>query len=790
MAPVGALCPVSLARFGIWGLGFPGYLWMPLDQYTHRSLTTAAYNHVMSLSYDFHMGKKTGEIWSSIAQGRSVNGFIETVFFQIVPMLVDLCVAFAYFFHSFDAYMALIVAVVSVVYLWVTAKLSAIRNDMRRDFESCQFVTASFALYELTSHRTQETKLASSSKRYPAGRLSAISTEYHMSRAVILGIEKITGTIDFENVSFSYDPRKSAITDLSFHVPPATFRFFDVQSGSIKIDGHDIRDIKLASLRDNIGVVPQDPQLFNDTIMSNIKYANFDAKDEDVYEACRAASIHDKILSFPDGYLSKVGERGVRLSGGELQRVSIARAILKNPQIILLDEATSMIDMETERQIQDAFNKLAKDRTMFIVAHRLSTIMNADQIIVIKEGRIVEKGSHDQLLDAKGKYYQLWSKQSKPDESPLKPTSKRPLLIDDLYDASTRDGPSPEQIQNFRTTSTPTVAFSLPERTEWGPEYRPQPSVNPRMAAPNHGILKNATRLQGLDGNKGGPNPSSKPASLLKPDAKEFVPRRYSSIALPRPSTLNDMSPEGILVEQRELEPSKAKELVEKTLFDDRNPEKTAPPQKEDQTVDVTCPDNTNIEATECICEDVGNAEPETDNPQGTRKRRRRVRRRSNKLRSGESEESTDAKQNSSGEGTENEVLVAEIADSPTVIKGEGPQAIEGGRVGSANGKYTEEATSAPLSALPSAGNCTTVFKVKPRTELSNQSGSKLPFKEDQSPRENAQRSDSLTSSSKRENMQRRNSGGDKCQEQRNGTWRKGYRKPKSSESGSSISES
>jgi len=472
--------------------------------------------------------------------------------------------------------------------------------------------------------------------------------------------------------------------------------------------------------------------------------------------------------------------------------------------------------------------------------------MNADQIIVIKKGRVVEKGSHDQLLDAKGMYFQLWSKQSKPDDPPLNPVSKTPLLIEDLFDASTRDetgchdssrdvatsSQNLEQILipeaakgSIRTTSTPTVAFSLPERTVWGPEPRSQPSINPRMAAPNHGILKNPTRLQGLGSNNRGLNTPSKPASLLKPDAKEFVPRGYSVVArdsttdtfsggvipaetiAPRPSTPKEMSLEGILANQIEVESLKVKELVEETLFDGPNPGKTAPTQEGGQTLTVTCLNNTNIEAAESTGEDVGNTEPEIDNTQEARKRRRRVRRRSNKLRSGESEENTDAKQNSS-EGTETEA-VADIADSPAAIEGEGPQAI-GGNVGSSNGSVvkpkrrfrngnklknngsefdTEAPLSAPLSALPATGNGTAMFKVRPRTGFSNRSGTKLPYKEGQPP-ENGQQSDCLTSSSKRENMQRRNSGGDKCQEQRNGTWHKGLKKSKSSESGNSASES
>lgn len=188
-------------------------------------------------------------------------------------------------------------------------------------------------------------------------------------------------------------------------------RYYDVTGGSIKIDGQDIRDVTLDSLRDSFSMVPQDPSLFNISIMENVRYARLDASDDEVQDACRAAAIHDKIMSFPDGYRSKVGERGVKLSGGELQRVSIARAILRAAPIVLLDEATSMVDAETESLIQKAFKKLTSNRTTFVIAHRLSTIQDADLILVIQEGQIVERGTHDELFTMDGKYSRLWSKQ-------------------------------------------------------------------------------------------------------------------------------------------------------------------------------------------------------------------------------------------------------------------------------------------------------------------------------------------------------------------------------------------
>ncbi len=195
------------------------------------------------------------------------------------------------------------------------------------------------------------------------------------------------GEIVFQDVQFSYDTRKPALTGLSFRAPPGSvtalvgesgggkstvfrllFRFYNANSGRILVDGHDVRNVTIDSLRRHIGIVPQDTVLFNETLMYNLKYANPDATDDMVFEACRAASIHDRILSFPDGYLTKVGERGLRLSGGEKQRVAIARTILKDPRIILLDEATAALDSETEQHIQGALERLSHGRTMLVIA--------------------------------------------------------------------------------------------------------------------------------------------------------------------------------------------------------------------------------------------------------------------------------------------------------------------------------------------------------------------------------------------------------------------------------------
>ena len=243
-------------------------------------------------------------------------------------------------------------------------------------------------------------------------------------------IEYNKGQVDFQNVDFFYDEKKEVLKDISFRVNPGQtvalvgttgsgkstilkllFRFYDVKGGSIRIDDQDLRDVSVSSLRELIGVVPQDSTMFNDTVLANVRYAKLDATEEEVMEACKSAAIHDDIIDFPKGYQSQVGERGVKLSGGQLQRISIARAILKNPKIILLDEATSAVDSETEGKIQAALEKLAKNRTTFVVAHRLSTVNNADLILVVEKGKILEQGSPADLMKSKGKYYSLWMKQ-------------------------------------------------------------------------------------------------------------------------------------------------------------------------------------------------------------------------------------------------------------------------------------------------------------------------------------------------------------------------------------------
>jgi ABC-type transport system involved in Fe-S cluster assembly fused permease/ATPase subunit len=238
------------------------------------------------------------------------------------------------------------------------------------------------------------------------------------------------GSVEFDNVSFGYDPRRPVLHNVSFRVEPGKkvaivgpsgagkstvgrllFRFYEVDSGAIRIDGQDIQDVQQASLRREIGVVPQDSVLFNDTVYYNIAYGRPDATPAEIEEAARLAAIHDFIMSSPDGYQTLVGERGLKLSGGEKQRVAIARTILKGPRILLFDEATSALDTRTEREIQSALQLVSRDRTTLVIAHRLSTIIDADEIIVLSNGQIAERGRHGDLIAQDGIYAAMWREQ-------------------------------------------------------------------------------------------------------------------------------------------------------------------------------------------------------------------------------------------------------------------------------------------------------------------------------------------------------------------------------------------
>ncbi|KAL1958250.1 hypothetical protein VTO42DRAFT_4758 [Malbranchea cinnamomea] len=502
------------------GSGLPAirrFMWLPLENYSYEKLSVTAFNQIMTLSCDFHDSKHSGKLWHTVYRGQSVKDVVSSICFRVIPMIVDLVLAVSVLYYIFDAYMALIVAAVALIFVWSSGKIVAKQRETRRKWikkrsdeftvltestsnwktvsyfnrvphEQGRYKTAvddhlrsrfSYRLWDQMENTTQSflltfglmvacfmaTYQVATGKRPIGSFVMLLSYWAELSGPLQLianGLTEIAldivdvedflyllrqkptvtdrpdakpivlkkGEIDFSGINYSYDGKREVLRDVNFQaraghttalvgqtgggkstILKLLFRFYDPTSGAVKIDGQDVSQVTLSSLRENIGVVPQDPTLFHDTIMNNIRYARLDASDDDVIQACKAVALHDKIMSFTDGYDTVVGEFGVKLSGGELQRVAIARAIIKNPQIVVLDEATSSVDSETEAQVQESLRALSEGRTTLVIAHRLSTILNADKIIVVNNGEIVEQGNHAELLRNKGYYYRLCSRQ-------------------------------------------------------------------------------------------------------------------------------------------------------------------------------------------------------------------------------------------------------------------------------------------------------------------------------------------------------------------------------------------
>ncbi|VUC26310.1 unnamed protein product [Clonostachys rosea] len=495
-------------------------LWIPVSQSLFRRLSTAAFEHVLGLSLDFHLNKKIGEVTSALSRGAAMNTFLESFCFQVFPMVFDIFLAGVIFFVKYDAFYTIIIFFIMWSYIFLTIYVAKYRGKQRRDMatklrEMEAVKTDAIIAYETVQHNcavpretqrfkehvvfyqvaerlvqwslnglnltqssifTLGTALLVAVSAYKInlgeqtvgefvslinyfvqlqGPLNFFGTYYTMLQNNLIEAERmldlfketpgvvekkdavnlpsVRGEVSFNNVEFSYQTKKGepVIKNISFKVPPGTktalvgesgsgkstclkllYRFYDTLGGSVTVDGHDLKDLKLDSLRKHIGVVPQDTVLFNATIMYNLLYANPNASEAEIHDACRAANIHDRIVNFPDGYETKVGERGLKLSGGERQRIAIARAILKDAPILLLDEATASLDSHTERQIQDALEHVTSGRTTITIAHRLSTITTSDQIVVLHKGEIIERGSHSELLALKGRYHAMWEKQT------------------------------------------------------------------------------------------------------------------------------------------------------------------------------------------------------------------------------------------------------------------------------------------------------------------------------------------------------------------------------------------
>jgi ATP-binding cassette, subfamily B, heavy metal transporter len=285
------------------------------------------------------------------------------------------------------------------------------------------------------------------------------------------------GAIRFEDVRFAYEPARPILKGVSFEVPAGRtvaivgpsgagkstisrllFRFYDITGGRITIDGQDIREVQQTSLRNALGMVPQDTVLFNDTVRYNIRYGRWDAADAQVEEAAAHAQIDAFIRAAPKGYDTEVGERGLKLSGGEKQRVAIARTILKGPPILVLDEATSALDSHTEREIQDALDRVSRNRTTLVIAHRLSTIIAADEIIVLDKGTIVERGTHQRLLEARGLYASMWNRQREAEAA-----RERLALVGEGEVATNRN---PPQIDAINGTASVVVSPEIVDAAE------------------------------------------------------------------------------------------------------------------------------------------------------------------------------------------------------------------------------------------------------------------------------------------------------------------------------------
>lgn len=450
-------------------------LWIPVSQYSYRGLATAAFNHVHSLSLDFHLSKRTGEVLSALNKGSAINSFLESVTFSVIPMLIDLFLSIVVFYTKFSPLYAEINLVDTCWYLYMTIKMAstravqrremtnadreeeAVKNDSISSYETVKYFNAED--YEARRYEEKVDNYQSAEVQVQMGvvmmnicqtlvfNMGRIIAAVYCGWEVTMGLRDVgdwftivsyltqlqgplnffgsfyrtvqnamisgerllelfkiqpsvvdtphakplrdfTGRIRWDNVSFAYDRRKPALRNISFECAPGTttafvgesgggkstlfrhmFRYYDCDEGSIELDGKNVKDLTIDSVRKYIGVVPQDTSLFNESLMYNLRYAKPEATDEQIFEACRAARIHDRIMSYPDQYETQVGERGLKLSGGEKQRVAIARTILKDPRIIMLDEATSALDTHTEQEIQHNVWNIGEGRTLLMIAY-------------------------------------------------------------------------------------------------------------------------------------------------------------------------------------------------------------------------------------------------------------------------------------------------------------------------------------------------------------------------------------------------------------------------------------
>ena len=516
---IGLVVAYAGARFaGVLFDNLRNVVFERVGQDATRELAITTFTHLHALSLRFHLARRTGEVTKVIERGtKSIDTMLYFLLFNIAPTIVELLAVLVIFWTKFSFGLASATALMVVLYIIFTRRVTDWRNALRIRMNDLDTLTVGRSVDSLLNYETvkyfgaeareaaryrdvadQYARAAVKSENslawlnigqslitnaamaaamgytvwgwsvgeYKVGDVVLVNTllaqlfrpldmlgmVYRMIRQGLIDMEAMFrlidtapeiedapdawplvvngGAVTFDNVVFGYEPDRTILNGVSFAagagetlaiVGPSgagkstiarlLFRFYDPQGGRILIDDQDIKAVQQASLRSEIGIVPQDTVLFNDSIGYNIAYGRADASAEQIAAAAKGAAIDGFVALLPQGYETEVGERGLKLSGGEKQRVAIARTLLKNPPILILDEATSALDSRTEAAIQDTLDRIAERRTTLVIAHRLSTVVNADRIIVLERGRVAETGTHDQLLAMRGLYADMWARQ-------------------------------------------------------------------------------------------------------------------------------------------------------------------------------------------------------------------------------------------------------------------------------------------------------------------------------------------------------------------------------------------